>query len=57
MIHYVRGNLLEGEAEALVNMVNIVGELGKGASDGIVERMKTEFGRNVRCYGCYMCSP
>lgn len=30
MIHYVRGNLLEGDAEALVNMVNIVGELGKG---------------------------
>lgn len=57
MIHYVRGNLLEGEAEALVNMVNIVGELGKGASDGFVERMKTEFGRNVRCYGCYMYSP
>ena len=25
MIHYVRGNLLEGDAEALVNMVNIVG--------------------------------
>lgn len=57
MIHYVRGNLLEGEAEALVNMVSIVGELGKGASDGIVERMKTEFGYNVRCYGSYMCSP
>lgn len=57
MIHNVRGNLLEGEAEALVNMVNIVGELGKGASDGIVERMKTEFGYNVRCYGRYMCSP
>ena len=30
MIHYVRGNLLEGEAEALVNTVNIVGVIGKG---------------------------
>ena len=27
------------------------------SSDGIVERMKTEFGRNVRCYGRYMYSP
>ena len=30
MIHYVKGNLLESEAEALVNTVNIVGVMGKG---------------------------
>lgn len=30
MIHYVKGNLLESEAEALVNTVNIVGVIGKG---------------------------
>ena len=28
--HYVRGNLLESEQEALVNTVNIVGVIGKG---------------------------
>lgn len=30
MIHNVKGNLLESEAEALVNTVNIVGVIGKG---------------------------
>lgn len=30
MIHYVKGNLLESEAEALVNTVNTVGVMGKG---------------------------
>lgn len=30
MIHYVKGNLLESKAEALVNTVNIVGVMGKG---------------------------
>lgn len=30
MIHYVKGNLLESEADALVNTVNTVGVMGKG---------------------------
>lgn len=30
MIHYVKGNLLESDAEALVNTVNTVGVMGKG---------------------------
>ena len=30
MIHYVKGNLLESEPEALVNTVIIVGVIGKG---------------------------
>ena len=30
MIHYVKGNLLESEAQALVNTVNTVGVMGKG---------------------------
>ena len=30
MLYYVKGNLLESEAEALVNTVNIVGVIGKG---------------------------
>lgn len=30
MIHYVRGNILDSPAEALVNPVNCVGVMGKG---------------------------
>ena len=30
MIHYTKGNILESEAEALVNPVNTVGVMGKG---------------------------
>ena len=30
MIHYVKGNLLESQAQALVNTVNTVGVMGKG---------------------------
>lgn len=30
MIHYVKGNLLESDAQALVNTVNTVGVMGKG---------------------------
>lgn len=30
MIHYTQGNLLEADAEALVNAVNTVGVMGKG---------------------------
>jgi O-acetyl-ADP-ribose deacetylase (regulator of RNase III) len=30
MIDYKRGNLLEADAEALVNTVNCVGVMGKG---------------------------
>lgn len=30
MIHYVKGNILESDAEALVNPVNCVGVMGKG---------------------------
>lgn len=30
MIHYKTGNLLDSEAEALVNTVNTIGVMGKG---------------------------
>ena len=30
MIHYTQGNLLDAEAEAIVNTVNTVGVMGKG---------------------------
>ena len=30
MIKYIKGNLLESDAEALVNTVNTVGVMGKG---------------------------
>ena len=30
MIHYITGNLLESDAEALVNTVNTFGVMGKG---------------------------
>lgn len=32
MIHYVKGNVLDSEAEALVNTVNLVGVMGKGVA-------------------------
>lgn len=46
MIHYVKGNLLESEAEALVNTVNIVGVMGKG----IALQFKEAFPENFRVY-------
>jgi O-acetyl-ADP-ribose deacetylase (regulator of RNase III) len=30
MIHFVKGNIFESDAEALVNAVNTVGVMGKG---------------------------
>ena len=46
MIHYVKGNLLESEAEALVNTVNTVGVMGKG----IALQFKEAFPENFRIY-------
>lgn len=46
MIHYVKGNLLESEAEALVNTVNTVGVMGKG----IALQFKEAFPENFRVY-------
>ena len=46
MIHYVKGNLLESKAEALVNTVNIVGVMGKG----IALQFKEAFPKNFRVY-------
>lgn len=46
MIHYVKGNLLESNAEALVNTVNTVGVMGKG----IALQFREKFPENYRVY-------
>ena len=46
MIHYVKGNLLESNAEALVNTVNTVGVMGKG----IALQFREAFQENYRVY-------
>lgn len=46
MIQYVKGNLLESEADALVNTVNTVGVMGKG----IALQFREAFPENYRVY-------
>ena len=46
MLRYTQGNLLEAEAEALVNTVNTVGVMGKG----IALMFKEAFPENTRAY-------
>lgn len=46
MIHYVKGNLLESDAQALVNTVNTVGVMGKG----IALQFREAFPENYRIY-------
>ena len=46
MIHYTTGNLLESDAEALVNTVNTVGVMGKG----IALMFKEAFPENFKAY-------
>ncbi|MCB9051638.1 MAG: macro domain-containing protein [Lewinellaceae bacterium] len=46
MIHLVTGNILESEAEALVNTVNTVGVMGKG----IALQFKNQFPHNYKVY-------
>ncbi len=46
MIYYKTGNLLESEAEALVNTVNLVGIMGKG----IALQFKNAFPKNYKIY-------
>ena len=46
MLHYVHGNLLKSEAEALVNAVNCVGVMGKG----IAFSFKKLFPENYAAY-------
>lgn len=46
MIKYITGNLLESEAEALVNTVNTVGVMGKG----IALQFKKQFPYNAKIY-------
>ncbi|HVU89221.1 MAG TPA: macro domain-containing protein [Gemmataceae bacterium] len=46
MIEFVSGNLLEADAEALVNTVNCVGVMGKG----IALQFKQAFPENTRAY-------
>lgn len=46
MILYTQGNLLESDAEALVNTVNTVGVMGKG----IALMFKERFGENMKAY-------
>ncbi len=45
MIHYHQGNLLDAEAEALVNTVNTVGVMGKGIALMFKERFPDNFRR------------
>lgn len=46
MIKYIVGNILESEADALVNTVNTVGVMGKG----IALQFKKEFPNNFKAY-------
>ena len=46
MIEFTQGNLLEAEAEALVNTVNTVGVMGKG----IALMFKDAFPENFKAY-------
>lgn len=46
MIEYVRGNLLEADAEALINTVNTVGVMGKG----IALQFRQAFPSNYQVY-------
>ena len=46
MIHYITGNLLESDAEALVNTVNTFGVMGKG----IALQFKNTFPNNYKKY-------
>jgi O-acetyl-ADP-ribose deacetylase (regulator of RNase III) len=46
MIHFTTGNLLDSDAEALVNTVNTVGVMGKG----IALMFKEAFPENFRAY-------
>lgn len=46
MIYYTQGNLLEAQAEALVNTVNTVGIMGKG----IALMFKEHFPKNMEAY-------
>jgi len=46
MIHYITGNLLESNAQALVNTVNTVGVMGKG----IALQFKMQFPYNYKIY-------
>ena len=46
MIHYIEGNILESNAEALVNTVNTVGVMGKG----IALQFKKVFPNNFKLY-------
>lgn len=46
MIHYVKGNLLDSKAEALVNTVNTIGVMGKG----VALQFKQQFPENTKNY-------
>lgn len=46
MIHYLTGNILDSEAQALVNTVNTVGVMGKG----IALQFKNQFPNNYKIY-------
>ncbi len=46
MIHYLKGNLLDSKAEALVNTVNTVGVMGKG----VALQFKQQFPENAKAY-------
>ena len=43
MIYYLRGNLLEDDAQALVNTVNTVGVMGKGIALQFKQRFPANF--------------
>lgn len=46
MIYYLKGNILDSKAEALVNTVNLVGVMGKG----IALQFKKQFPSNFKLY-------
>ena len=46
MLKYITGNILESDAEALINTVNTVGVMGKG----IALQFKKAYHNNFRAY-------
>lgn len=51
MIRYAQGNLLDAEADALVNTVNTVGLMGKGIALMFKLRFEENYRRNERALG------
>ena len=52
MINYVTGNILDSEAQAIVNTVNTIGVMGKG----IALQFKKAYPNNYKSYSLNVCN-